>query len=116
WRGEDGGSFVRTRGFRGDGQGGDSVAIGLEGSSGKGRSEQDLQNSGREGESRIIGRRTMKRTLLFLAGCSLLLAAPPDLGKLEQALSGDPDSIRFGSEYRQAVIQTNQYDRSIKFF
>ena len=58
----------------------------------------------------------MRRFLLFAAGCSLLLAATPDLAKLEATLAGDPDSIRFGSEYRQAVIQTNQYDRSLKFF
>ncbi len=38
------------------------------------------------------------------------------LGKLESALSAEPDNIRFGSEYRQAVIQAKEYDRSIKFF
>jgi tetratricopeptide (TPR) repeat protein len=42
--------------------------------------------------------------------------APPDLTKLEAALSADPDSIKCGSEYRQAVIQAKEYDRSLKFF
>src|SRR5262245_26221400 len=60
----------------------------------------------------------MKR-ILTAAGLSLLIAAaasPPDLSKLESALAADPDSIRCGSEYRQAVIQAKEYDRSLKFF
>src|SRR4051794_7522603 len=59
----------------------------------------------------------MKRTLI-LAGLSLMIAAgaAPDLAKLEAALAADPDSIRCGSEYRQAVIQAKEYDRSLKFF
>lgn len=60
----------------------------------------------------------MRRTLL--AGGFLVLAAGAatlaDLSRLESSLSADPDNIRFGSEYRQAVIQTKEYDRSLKFF
>ena len=60
----------------------------------------------------------MRRTLL--AGGFLVLAAAAatlaDLSRLESSLSADPDNIRFGSEYRQAVIQTKEYDRSLKFF
>jgi tetratricopeptide (TPR) repeat protein len=59
----------------------------------------------------------MKRTLIAI-GLYVLVAAGamPDLSKLETALSADPDSIRYGSEYRQAVIQAKEYDRSLKFF
>jgi tetratricopeptide (TPR) repeat protein len=59
----------------------------------------------------------MKR-ILFAAGLTLMAAAAasPDLDKLEAALAANPDSIRTGSEYRQAVIQANAYDRSLKFF
>ncbi len=38
------------------------------------------------------------------------------LSEFETALTADPDSIQYGSEYRQAVIQANAYDRCIKFF
>jgi len=59
----------------------------------------------------------MKRTLLA-AGLSVLIVAGamPDLSKLEAALASDPDNLRYGSEYRQAVIQAKEYDRSLKFF
>ena len=60
----------------------------------------------------------MRRTLL--AGGLFVVAAAAatvaDLSRLESALSADPDNLRFGSEYRQAVIQTKEYDRSLKFF
>lgn len=49
----------------------------------------------------------------------LFIAAPAaadDMEKLESALKSEPDSIRNGSEYRQAVIAAGQYDRCIKFF
>jgi tetratricopeptide (TPR) repeat protein len=59
----------------------------------------------------------MKRILIVTGLCVLVaLGAMPDLSKLEGALSGDPDNLRYGSEYRQAVIQTKEYDRSLKFF
>ena len=59
----------------------------------------------------------MKPILIGLGLCGLVaLGAMPDLSKLEAALSADPDNIRYGSEYRQAVIQTKEYDRSLKFF
>jgi tetratricopeptide (TPR) repeat protein len=59
----------------------------------------------------------MKKTLLAV-GLSLWAAAGagPDLPKMESGLSADPDNIRLGSEYRQAVIQAKEYDRCIKFF
>jgi tetratricopeptide (TPR) repeat protein len=38
------------------------------------------------------------------------------LAELEAALTAEPDSIRYGSEYRQAVIEAREYDRCIKFF
>ena len=41
---------------------------------------------------------------------------PAALNEFEAALSADPDNIQYGSEYRQAVIQANEYDRCIKFF
>jgi tetratricopeptide (TPR) repeat protein len=59
----------------------------------------------------------MKRILIGIG--LFVLAAPgamPDLAKLEAALSNNPDDLRCGSEYRQAVIQAKDYDRSLKFF
>jgi tetratricopeptide (TPR) repeat protein len=38
------------------------------------------------------------------------------LTELEAALTAEPDSIRYGSEYRQAAIEAKEYDRCIKFF
>lgn len=59
----------------------------------------------------------MKRILIGLGLCVLVaLSAMPDLSKLEASLSGEPDNLRYGSEYRQAVIQSKEYDRSLKFF
>jgi len=59
----------------------------------------------------------MKRILLA-AGLFVLIGAGamPDLSKLEASLASDPDNLRYGSEYRQAVIQAKEYDRSLKFF
>jgi tetratricopeptide (TPR) repeat protein len=59
----------------------------------------------------------MKRTLIAV-GLSLWIAAGAgwDLSKMESGLAADPDNIRMGSEYRQAVIQAKEYDRCIKFF
>jgi tetratricopeptide (TPR) repeat protein len=38
------------------------------------------------------------------------------LTEYEAALTEDPDSMKYGSEYRQAVIQCKEHDRCIKFF
>jgi tetratricopeptide (TPR) repeat protein len=38
------------------------------------------------------------------------------LTEFEAALTADADNIRYGSEYRQAVIKANEYDRCLKFF
>jgi tetratricopeptide (TPR) repeat protein len=38
------------------------------------------------------------------------------LANFEAALTLDPDNLRYGSEYRQAVIEAKEYDRSLKFF
>jgi len=58
------------------------------------------------------------RTFIIVAGLSACLSAgsAPDLAKLEAALAAAPDDIRCGSEYRQAVIQAKEYERSLKFF
>jgi tetratricopeptide (TPR) repeat protein len=34
----------------------------------------------------------------------------------ELAVSGDPDNVRFASEYRQAVIHNKEFDRSLRLF
>ncbi len=42
---------------------------------------------------------------------------PAAYKEFEAALTADPDNIRYGSDYRQAVIKGNtEYDRCIKFF
>jgi tetratricopeptide (TPR) repeat protein len=49
----------------------------------------------------------------------LLLAAPAPpsaLTALEARLSADPESLRLGAQYREAVIAAGEYDRAIKFF
>ncbi len=61
-------------------------------------------------------RRTAQTFLLTLLAGVTFAANVPDLAKMEAALAADPDNIRFGSEYRQAVIQAKEYDRSLKFF
>ena len=38
------------------------------------------------------------------------------LSHMEEAIVGDPDNLRFASEYRQAVISAKEYDRALKFF
>ncbi|HEX7180898.1 MAG TPA: tetratricopeptide repeat protein [Thermoanaerobaculia bacterium] len=38
------------------------------------------------------------------------------LPHLEAALASDPESLRYASEYRMAVIKAGEYDRSIGFF
>lgn len=38
------------------------------------------------------------------------------LNEFEAAIDMDADNIRYGSEYRVAVIKANQYDRSIAYF
>jgi tetratricopeptide (TPR) repeat protein len=38
------------------------------------------------------------------------------LSSLEAAVENNPDDLRLGTNYRQAVIQTAQYDRGLKFF
>ncbi len=41
---------------------------------------------------------------------------PSALTSFEAALAQDPGSLRYASEYRQTVIQANEYDRCLKFF
>ncbi len=38
------------------------------------------------------------------------------LTSFEEALGLDPDNLRYGSEYRQAVIQTKDHERCLQFF
>ena len=66
----------------------------------------------------------MKKTVLILMGVILLAFAAPaiagdgaaDLSAMEAALEKDPNNLRLGAEYRQAVIKASEYDRAIKFF
>lgn len=41
---------------------------------------------------------------------------PTALQYLELAINGDPENVRYASEYRQAIIRAKQFDRSIQFF
>ena len=41
---------------------------------------------------------------------------PTALDRFEAALRADPESLRYGSDYRQTVIACAQYDRAIAFF
>jgi tetratricopeptide (TPR) repeat protein len=52
-----------------------------------------------------------------VAARTLAMAEEPTaaLSALETRLSGDPDNLRLGSEYRQMAIQLNEYDRAIAF-
>ncbi len=38
------------------------------------------------------------------------------LHSLELAVEGDPDNLQYANEYRQLVIRSKEYDRSLKFF
>ncbi len=38
------------------------------------------------------------------------------LASFEEALGLDPDNLRYGSEYRQVVIQTKEHERCLQFF
>jgi hypothetical protein len=44
------------------------------------------------------------------------VVADPRLDALEVRLTGEPGNLRLGAEYRQIVIATGQYDRSIHLF
>jgi tetratricopeptide (TPR) repeat protein len=54
----------------------------------------------------------------YEAGMKALAAKDFDtaLARLEAAVAADPDSLRYASEYRQAVIRAGAYDRAIDFF
>ena len=41
---------------------------------------------------------------------------PTGLRYLELAINGDPENTRYASEYRQAVIRSKDFDRSLHFF
>jgi tetratricopeptide (TPR) repeat protein len=41
---------------------------------------------------------------------------PTALRYLESAVTADPDNVRYASEYRQAAIQTKDFDRSLQLF
>lgn len=41
---------------------------------------------------------------------------PTALRLLEAAVGGEPDNLRYASEYRQAAIQAKEFDRSLQFF
>jgi len=70
--------------------------------------------------------------LLMLVATQLALASETDyqagmkaiaandfsngLHYLELAVTGDPENVRYASEYRQASIRAKEFDRSLKFF
>ena len=60
----------------------------------------------------------MRRAFLILLSAVSIAAANniPELEKYESTLRSNADDIRAGSEYRQAVIKSKQYDRCIAFF
>ena len=41
---------------------------------------------------------------------------PNALDLLEKAVAAEPDNLRVGTDYRQAVIEAGEYDRSLAFF
>ena len=41
---------------------------------------------------------------------------PTALSSLEAAISEDPDNLRYGNDYRQAIIRSKQFDRALDFF
>jgi len=54
----------------------------------------------------------------YEAGIKAMAANDTDsaLHYLELAVAGDPDNLKYGNDYRQLVIRTQQYTRSLKFF
>jgi len=64
----------------------------------------------------------MKRVLVLLAVVLLSSQAAvsarvaPDLDSLEAALGAMPNDLKAGNDYRMAIMQAKQYDRSLKFF
>lgn len=54
----------------------------------------------------------------YQAGLKALAASdfPNGLHFLELAVSGDPDNVRYASDYRQAAIRGKEFDRSLQFF
>lgn len=38
------------------------------------------------------------------------------VGYLERAAAGEPENLKYGNDYRQAIIHNKEFDRSIKFF
>jgi predicted Zn-dependent protease len=97
------------------------------------RCESEPRPSGR-GYNRPQTRtfRVLVSTLLFLAFATHARAGSPAFGQalaavqagndkaaldyFEQALREEPGSLRYASEYRQAVIRAETYDRCIAFF
>ena len=51
-----------------------------------------------------------------VAGSSATAAADRQLAAFEMRLAQDPASLRVAAEYRELVIATGRYDRSIKLF
>jgi tetratricopeptide (TPR) repeat protein len=41
---------------------------------------------------------------------------PTALNYLESAVGNEPDNLRYASQYRQAAIQSKEFDRSVQFF
>lgn len=64
----------------------------------------------------------MRRIALAVFAVVLCLASSASafenaaLAKLEAAVAADPENLRQASDYRMAVIQAGEYDRSVAFF
>jgi hypothetical protein len=46
----------------------------------------------------------------------LVLVMAANLSAMESQIAADPENLRVAADYRQAVIASDEYDRSIKFF
>jgi tetratricopeptide (TPR) repeat protein len=69
----------------------------------------------------VIYNRCAGMGLVLAVALALILhpsvaAAPPTLAEFESMLQKDPDNLRLGADYRQAIIAVKQFDRAIKFF
>jgi tetratricopeptide (TPR) repeat protein len=54
--------------------------------------------------------------LVLAAFVAVCRASAPDVAVLERAVAADPENITLGADYRQAVIASGNFDRSIDFF
>src|SRR5690242_13775456 len=55
-------------------------------------------------------------TVWAAAYLAVAAASAPDFGALERAVAADPENLRLAADYRLAVVQAADFDRSIQFF